>query len=272
MSPLRHLIVRKDFLLLVTEGDGTLLPGSVPPRVRRAVEVLAVRPAQAILEIGGGTGAAASLICAQLTTGRYLGIDRSEKAVSASRQRLAGFIDRGTAEVRCAPLEDAALQSAGPFDTVFAINVNLFWTRNAVEELQKLARILSDDGVLRLFFEPPPSSPVRRIVETVSVSLTEAGFEGTCTNQPLGSSSLIAFHAVPAVSTRREERRRRRGLGSRSRAEWAAHKEHENRFFISPTLSPTFEMSVPLDRLSSRPTREQARRQTIDPGCTRGYE
>jgi predicted O-methyltransferase YrrM len=176
------------------------MAASVPPRARIAVELLGVRPAQAILEIGGGTGAAASLICAQLTTGRYLGIDRSEKAVSASRQCLAGFTDRGTAEVRCAPLEDAALQSAGSFDTVFAINVNLFWTRNAVEELQKLARILTYDGVLWLFFEPPPDAPAQRIVEAVSVNLAKAGFESTCTIQPLGSGSLIAFRTAPAAN------------------------------------------------------------------------
>lgn len=193
-------------MLLVTQGGGMLMAVSVPPRVRRAVEVLAVRPPQAILEIGGGTGAAASLICAQLATGRYLGIDRSEKAVAASRQCLTGFIDQGTAEMMCARLEDAALEAYGPFDTVFAINVNLFWTRNAVEELQKLARILTDDGVLWLFFEPPPDSPAQRIVETVSVNLTEAGFEGTCTIQPLGNSRLIAFHGVPAAPTRRKEK------------------------------------------------------------------
>ncbi|QTG81264.1 class I SAM-dependent methyltransferase [Arthrobacter crystallopoietes] len=167
-------------------------------RVRRAVEMLALRPEQAVLEIGGGTGAAASLICAQLKTGRYLGIDRSEKAVAASRQRLAGFVDRGTAEVRRAALEHTALESDGPFGTAFAINVNLFWTRNAVDELRSIARVLTDDGVLRLFFEPPPGSPAQRIVEQVSVNLAKAGFESTCTIQPLGSSLLVAFHAVSA--------------------------------------------------------------------------
>ncbi len=133
---------------------------AIPPRIAWAVDQLAVGDADRILEIGGGRGVAAALICARLTRGSYLGIDRSATAVKASAVRNREHLERGTAR-----FEQQALQDVDPtrllrFDKVFAINVNLFWTRPAQGELALLHQLLSDDGQLDLFYDSPtPPAP-----------------------------------------------------------------------------------------------------------------
>jgi protein-L-isoaspartate O-methyltransferase len=59
-----------------------------PARIAWAVDQLEVGEVDRILEIGGGRGVAAALICARLTRGSYLGITRSATAVSASANTL----------------------------------------------------------------------------------------------------------------------------------------------------------------------------------------
>lgn len=62
---------------------------AIPERARWAVETLAVQPDDRVLEIGGGPGVAASLVCECLDRGRLLLIDRSpigtERRSTASR-------------------------------------------------------------------------------------------------------------------------------------------------------------------------------------------
>jgi cyclopropane fatty-acyl-phospholipid synthase-like methyltransferase len=60
----------------------------VPQRIRWAVEALAIEPGDRLLEIGGGPGVAASLICEQLTRGHLLLLDRSATAIERTRRRI----------------------------------------------------------------------------------------------------------------------------------------------------------------------------------------
>jgi protein-L-isoaspartate O-methyltransferase len=65
---------------------------AIPARIAWAVDQPAVGESDRILEIGGGRGVAAALIRARLTRGSYLGIDRSETAVSASAVRTRAHV------------------------------------------------------------------------------------------------------------------------------------------------------------------------------------
>src|SRR5205085_1911331 len=67
----------------------------LPARVRWAVHLLDPRPEDQILEVGGGSGLAAALICERLTAGRLLMIDRSAVAVGRAAQRNAIHLASG---------------------------------------------------------------------------------------------------------------------------------------------------------------------------------
>lgn len=146
----------------------------VPARIRTAVNLLEVGPDQHLLEIGGGRGVAADLVCARLTTGRYVGIDRSPVAVRAAREHNGDHVRSGRARFEQHALAETDPAELGRFDAVFAINVNLFWTGPARRELDVVRRLLRPSGRLWLFYQTP-AGPVR-VSGPLREHLTRAGF------------------------------------------------------------------------------------------------
>ena len=176
-------------------GEGQ---GRVPERLTWAVELMGVRPNQRIMEIGGGRGVAAALVCERLTRGSLLGLDRSAKAVAASIERNREAVARGTAEFRALALEDADPDELGRFDTVFAINVNLFWVRPAQKELRLIASLLRSGGKLWLFYEPPSGEDLARLEDKLIERLHSAGYRRRVITGPRSSTTLLAVSARPA--------------------------------------------------------------------------
>lgn len=130
---------------------------SVPERVRWAVEVLAPRPGERVLDIGSGTGASVELLLERLGVtdaagrARVVAIDRSTAAVARIGERVAHAVASGDVDVVRTPL--AALDaSLGPFDAAFGVNVNVFWTSAAVPELRALAAAVPPGGRLLVAF------------------------------------------------------------------------------------------------------------------------
>ena len=146
----------------------------IPERLSWAVETLAVAPGDRILEIGCGTGVAARLVCERLRGGHLVAIDRSPSAIRTATERNRAHVAAGKATLRHAALGDADL-GGGPFDKVFAINVNLFWQPPA-RELDAVRDVLAPDGALYLFFQPPAASQIPRITETATALLQGHGF------------------------------------------------------------------------------------------------
>ncbi|MFZ5675900.1 MAG: class I SAM-dependent methyltransferase [Pseudomonadota bacterium] len=142
----------------------------VPERIGWAVETLAVRPADAVLEVGCGRGLAVSLIAPQLRGGRILAIDRSATAVAAARR---GWETAGQASFRHAALADLG-GTEGSFDKIFAINVNLFWT-DPRNELPVVRKLLKTTGRLFLFYEPPAAAQREKITRLVKEKLAGSG-------------------------------------------------------------------------------------------------
>lgn len=143
----------------------------------RAVELLGVAPGDELLEIGCGPGVAVGLVAAALDGGRVLAIDRSATAIARAGRRNAAHVASGRVE-----LLETSLEAFDPdddrFDTVFAIDVNLFWTRRPDAELATIARALKPGGVLRLFYGPSPGGGPARgdAVERTAAALDAAGF------------------------------------------------------------------------------------------------
>ena len=169
------------------------MPG--PERISWAVEQLGVQPTDRLLEIGSGRGVAVELVCRQLDGGHVLAVDRSAKATDAAAQRNARYAAAGSASFEAISLEDADLGEA-LFDKVFAINVNLFWTRTASLELAAIKRALVPSGRLYLFYEPPSAGRAVDIAERVVPRLDAAGFGTQVVTGSTGQgASLLALIA-----------------------------------------------------------------------------
>ena len=151
------------------------MPPAIPGRVQRAVEVLDLDPTANVLEIGCGPGVAVSLICAQLTTGRFTAMDRSAVAVSRATRRNAADVASGKAIILHSELKD--FDSAGQrFDVIFAINVNVFWAGDATAEIAAVQSLLKPNGVFHLFYEVPVGADMERLGTTITTRLSDAGF------------------------------------------------------------------------------------------------
>lgn len=152
----------------------------IPPRILRAVETLDVSPDDHVLEIGGGPGVSAALICGILAwgDGRYLGLDRSALATKRASARNAAHASAGRAEFRTQDLTEAPLPPAA-FDRILAVNVNLFWTNPAGPALAILRRALRENGRIVLVFEGVSSdaSLLRVRERTLRAGLERHGFK-----------------------------------------------------------------------------------------------
>ncbi|WP_170182106.1 class I SAM-dependent methyltransferase [Phreatobacter stygius] len=147
----------------------------MPQRLTFAVERLAIQPADRLLEIGCGRGLAVALACERLgEAGSILAIDRSAAMIEAARLRNRGHVASGKARFQAVSLADAAFAGAR-FDTVFAVNVNLFWIE-AARALAIVRRILAPGGRLHLVYEPPSAAQLSAIVDKLTASLESNGF------------------------------------------------------------------------------------------------
>lgn len=137
----------------------------MPERIRWAVESLDVQPDERLLELGCGGGVAVSLVCEQLAGGTITGIDRSPLQIERAARLNAACVAAGKATFLVADLE-ATPAPERAFETIFAINVNHFWTRPESAAPEALARLLVPGGRLELFYETP--SPARTAsIETI---------------------------------------------------------------------------------------------------------
>lgn len=139
--------------------------------------MLRVGPADRVLEIGCGAGTATALVAERLRDGRVLAIDRAAGAVRQARERNAAAIRSGTVEVRQLDITAAELPEAS-FDTVFAVNVSLFWLGTPPALLGRLGRLLAPGGALHVFAERPTRAAVEAIAAQVADALRGHAFAG----------------------------------------------------------------------------------------------
>src|SRR6187549_1339013 len=120
--------------------------GKASERFVWAVDTLAVRPDDRLLEVGCGHGVAVSLVCERLTSGRITAIDRSEKMIEMAARRNRDHVAAGRAVLKTAALERADF-GGERFDKVFAFNVAPFWLQPE-KALGIVGRRLSPDGAV----------------------------------------------------------------------------------------------------------------------------
>jgi ubiquinone/menaquinone biosynthesis C-methylase UbiE len=152
------------------------------PANRLAVERLAARPDEAILEVGCGHGRTLARLA---RTGCRLlaGVDPSEVMVRVARRRLRRSIASGAVEIALAT-SSALPHPDDRFDAALAVHVLYFWT-DPVADLREIRRVLRPGGRVILGYRPRDSEAVAalpgsvyalRSVDEAEGLLARAGF------------------------------------------------------------------------------------------------
>ena len=158
-------------------------------RIGWALDSIAPKPSDRLLEIGCGQGVAVAAVCEGLTSGTILAIDRSATMIAAARRRNRDHVREGKATFAAMALADMTFGSQR-FDKIFAINVNLFW-RDAARELAIVRTVLAPRGRLHLVFEPPTVAQVERIAKETVVRLEAGGFSGAVVRKGTGATARL---------------------------------------------------------------------------------
>jgi protein-L-isoaspartate O-methyltransferase len=142
------------------------------PRLDWTVGQLALEPSMRVLEVGCGHGVAATTVLARLTSGAYVGLDRSPAMVHAAERRNHDAVVAGRATFVTGSFPADAPE--GPFDRVFAARV----APMAVSaSLVAARRALVPAGLLVLSFDAPSAERTRAQVRAVEELAADAGFE-----------------------------------------------------------------------------------------------
>jgi SAM-dependent methyltransferase len=152
------------------------MAGKASERFVWAVDILEIRPADRVLEVGCGHGVAISLVCERLTTGTITAIDRSRKMIEMATRRNREHVDAGRAVLEAAALEDAELGDRR-FDKVFAFNVAPFWQQPQAA-FGAVREHLAPDGAVYLFWDARHFGPerARDLANDVADRVREGGF------------------------------------------------------------------------------------------------
>jgi SAM-dependent methyltransferase len=121
-------------------------------RNRWVVALLAVRPADRVLEIGFGPGVAIAEL-ARAGAGHVYGIDHSEVMVRQASKRNAAAIRAGRVTLVNASADQLPPALDGPFDVILAVNSLGFWSASA-ERLAELRRRLAPNGRIAIASQP----------------------------------------------------------------------------------------------------------------------
>lgn len=147
----------------------------IPDRLIWAVEQLSVNSGDEILEIGCGTGMAASLICSRLADGHLTAIDRSESMIDTARRRNQAHVASGRAVFLATGLAEMDVGHKR-FNKALAVNVNVFW-QQPDDELVILKKVLHPGGEVFLVFQPPVASRAEHSAEACSQFLLRHGLD-----------------------------------------------------------------------------------------------
>ncbi len=153
-APLVRLVGRQGLAWVTNVPNGVNGDGHMTTRNDWTVDACAIAPEDHVLEIGCGRGVAVELVCAKLTTGKVVAIDRSAKMIALAEQRNRDAVASGKASFRTGEFQDAEFDGER-YDKIFAVNVNVFWVRNPVTEMSVIRSLLNPGGVFFLGYEPP---------------------------------------------------------------------------------------------------------------------
>jgi len=178
------------------------------PANRIAVEELAVRAGEAVLEIGCGHGRTLARL-AEAPCAFAAGIDPSEVMVRLARKRMRRWIEAGRAEVSLASSAKIP-QADGRFDAALAVHVVYFWN-DPLPDLREVHRVLRSGGRVLLGYRArdeetlaalPATVYALRSVDEIEGLLAEAGFvEIRSVERSIGRFPFVCSEARRPAST-----------------------------------------------------------------------
>jgi cyclopropane fatty-acyl-phospholipid synthase-like methyltransferase len=146
-------------------------------RNRWAADVLDVRPADRVLEIGFGPGLALLAILERATQGRVVGIDHSELMLRQAETRNRAALAAGRLELRLGGLE-LLPTLGGPFDRVLSVNVVQFFADRAAA-FAAIRDVLAPGGVMATVYQPrhggATAADADRMAQALARLATDAG-------------------------------------------------------------------------------------------------
>lgn len=138
------------------------------------VEQLPLRPADHVVELGCGHGVAATAICERLTSGRYLGLDRSATMIAAATRRNEAHVAEGRARFVTTSVADADIE--GGVEWALAIHFPPIDRGDPSAELAALRPHLVDGGALAVGFQPLDPAVMPASVDRLAGVLGAGGF------------------------------------------------------------------------------------------------
>ena len=140
-------------------------------RFRWVVEILNVKPADYILEIGCGVGLAVEEVAEHLVTGKITAIDKSPAMIEKAIRRNQKNIEQGKAKfVRSELL--AFKRHNAKYNKIFCFNVNLFWTGKSItREISIIKSMFLKKGLIYIFYGPMIGVGFDKITSPISKNL-----------------------------------------------------------------------------------------------------
>jgi cyclopropane fatty-acyl-phospholipid synthase-like methyltransferase len=166
-----------------------------------AADMMNVQPTDKILEIGCGVGLAIEAIAPALKTGKITAIDKSRTMIEKALRRNYRQVKEKKVELYALDLGKARMKPRS-YTKVFAFNVNLFWTKEALTREMNLIRSwMTPSGELYLFYQPPSMSGIKKISALIARNMGSEKFSigNTMYNEEMG---CVCFMVMPVKEKR----------------------------------------------------------------------
>jgi cyclopropane fatty-acyl-phospholipid synthase-like methyltransferase len=164
-------------------------------RNRWTVDLLALKPSDAVLEIGCGPGVALSHVALIVQQGWVIGIDHSSVMVAQASKRLRDEIARGRVCIRHMSVDEVAALGPASFDKIYSVNVAQFFPEIDAE-FRLLHSLLKPRGLMAVTHQPRNKDASERdaeqAAERFSTALRAAGFRAV-------RQEVLQLKPVPAI-------------------------------------------------------------------------
>jgi ubiquinone/menaquinone biosynthesis C-methylase UbiE len=142
------------------------------------LDLLELRPAEHVLEIGFGPGWAIEQAAKRVPHGQVFGLDASATMLNDATSRNAAAIRTGQVQLQLGT--EAPLPFANrTFESVFAVNSFQFW-KDPRRGLLEVQRVLKTDGRLAITIQPmwvKTNEEATEYATSVKTQIVEAGFD-----------------------------------------------------------------------------------------------